>query len=130
MFENRCPKSSYILYLICCFYSFKIIKIFDCDSSFKLNEVILADVKKVNGETIAVLKYNIVEYVKGNFNSPFFGNEGGQKETMMKFTHQGIAEFSVDKGRWLTYDGIMNLQATGVMTANKKTKFTLINASR
>ena len=106
---------------------------FDCDSSYKINEVTLADVKKVNGETIAVLKYNIVEYVKGNFNSPFSGNNGGKIETMMKFIDQGIAEFSVDKGRWLTYDGILSLEATGVMTANKRTKFTLIdekNASR
>jgi len=107
---------------------------FDCDTSYKINEVTLADIKKINGETVAVLKYNIVEYVKGNFNTPtFMGSEGGQKETMMKFTHQGIAEFSVDKGRWLSYDGIMSLEATGVMTANKKTKFTLIdekNASR
>lgn len=107
---------------------------FDCDSSFKINEVTLVDIKKIKGEKIAVLKYNIVEYVKGNFNTPsFFGSEGGQKETMMKFSHQGIAEFSVDKGRWVNYDGIMSLEATGVMTANNKTKFTLIdekNASR
>ena len=101
---------------------------FDCDSSYKINEVTLADVKKVSGETIAVLKYDIVEYVKGNFNSPsFLGNVGGQKETMMKFSHQGIAEFSVSKGRWVKYDGIMSLEATGIMTANKKTKFTLID---
>ncbi|MBT0609236.1 hypothetical protein [Aequorivita echinoideorum] len=107
---------------------------FDCDSSYKINEVMLIDIKTIDGEKIAVLKYNIVEYVKGNFNTPaFFGSDGGQKETMMKFTHQGIAEFSVDKGRWVNYDGIMSLEATGVMTANKKTKFTLIdekNASR
>jgi hypothetical protein len=107
---------------------------FDCDSSYKINEVLLIDIKTIDGEKIAVLKYNIVEYVKGNFNTPaFFGSDGGQKETMMKFTHQGIAEFSVDKGRWVNYDGILSLEATGVMTANKKTKFTLIdekNASR
>lgn len=104
---------------------------FDCDTAYKTNEVTLTDIKKVNGETIAVLKYNIVEYVKGKFNSPLiFGNDGGRKETMMKFSHQGIAEFSVDKGRWITYDGIMSLEATGVMIANKKTKFTLINAIR
>lgn len=104
---------------------------FDCDSSYKVNEVTLTDIKKVNAETIAVLKYNIVEYVKGNFNAPsFLGNEGGQNETIMKFTHQGIAEFSIDKGRWVTYDGIMSFEATGIMTANKKTKFTLINAYR
>jgi hypothetical protein len=100
---------------------------FACDSSYKLNKVTLADIKKVNGENIAVLKYDIVEYVKGNFTTPSFGgNEGGQTETIMKFTHQAVAEFSIDKGRWISYDGIMTLVASGVMTANKRTKFTLI----
>ena len=50
---------------------------------------------------------------------------GGEQKTMMKITHQAIAEFSVDKGRWISYDGIMSLDATGFMTAKKKTKFTL-----
>lgn len=100
---------------------------FECDSAYKINEVTLTDIKKVNGETVAVLKYNIIEYVNGDFNSPSFsGNNRRIKKTMMKFSHQGIAEFSIDKGRWITYDGIMSLEASGVMTANKKTKFTLI----
>lgn len=78
-------------------------------------------------ENIAVLKYNVIEYVKGKFTMPTFnGKEGAQTDTMMKFTHQAIAEFSIDKGRWVSYDGIMTLLASGVMTANKKTKFTLI----
>lgn len=99
---------------------------FVCDSSFHLNQVTLIDLKKQKGETIAVLNYNIVEYVHGDFNSPmFFGNEGGKKETMMKFSHQGTAEFSIDQGRWITYNGTMHLRATGIMTANTKTKFTL-----
>lgn len=100
---------------------------FECDSAYKINEVTLTDTKKVKGETVAVLKYNIIEYVNGDFNSPSFsGNNGRKKKTIMKFSHQGIAEFSIDKGRWITYDGIMSLEASGVMTANKKTKFTLI----
>jgi hypothetical protein len=99
---------------------------FNCDSAYKLNEVKLVDIKNNNGETIAVIKYNIVEYVNGTFNSPGFIG-GGDQKTMMKFTHQAIAEFSVDKGRWLSYDGIMSLDATGFMTAKKKTRFTLIS---
>lgn len=100
---------------------------FECDSAYKVNEVALTDIKKVDSENVAVLKYNIVEYVYGDFNSPsFFGNEGEKKKTMMKFSHQGLAEFSIDKGRWITYDAIMSLEASGVMTANKKTKFTLL----
>ena len=100
---------------------------FNCDSSYKINEVTLTDIKKDKGETIAVIKYNIVEYVNGTFISPSFMGGGGKQKTMMKFTHQAIAEFSVDKGRWISYDGIMSLDATGVMTAKKKTKFTLIS---
>lgn len=100
---------------------------FSCDSAYKINDVTLTDIKNINGETIAVIKYDIVEYVNGSFNSPTFMGGGGEQKTMMKFTHQAIAEFSVDKGRWITYDGIMSLETTGFMTANKKTKFTLIN---
>ncbi len=100
---------------------------FKCDSSYKMNEVTLTDIKKEKGETIAVLKYNIVEYVKGTFTLPSFMSGGGEQKTMMKFTHQAIAEFSIDKGRWILYDGIMSLDATGFMTVKKKTKFKLIS---
>lgn len=99
---------------------------FDCDSSYNLNKVTLVEIKKIQGENIAVLKYDIVQYVKGNFSMSKLGNGGEQTETMMKLTHQALAEFSIDKGRWISYDGIMTLVASGVMTANKKTKFTLI----
>lgn len=37
----------------------------------------------------------------------------------MKFIHQGIAEFSVDKGHWINYDGIMYLETTGIIATNK-----------
>ena len=101
---------------------------FDCDSSSKINEVTLTEIKEVNGETIAVLEYNIVEYVKGSYAVPsLFGSSGEVEEATMKYSHQGIAEFSVDNGRWINYDGIMSFESTGVMTANKKTKFALID---
>ena len=104
---------------------------FDCDTSYKINEVTLVEIKEIENETIAVLKYNIVEYVKGNFNAfSFFDSREEQTETMMKFSHQGISEFSIDRGRWVTYDGIMSVETTGIMTANKKTKFTLIDDNK
>lgn len=100
---------------------------FNCDSAYKLNEVKLTDIKNINGEVIAVLKYNIIEYVNGDFNSPSFAhNKDGKKKTMMKFSHQAIAQFSVTNGRWITYDGIMNINTSGVMNVNKTTKLTLI----
>lgn len=94
---------------------------FICDSSHKHNKVTLSEIKKINGENIAVIKYDIAEYVKGTFTA--FGTPSG---TMMHFTHVAIAEFSIDRGRWISYSGIMNLDATGVMTARKKTKFVLV----
>ena len=104
---------------------------FVCDTSYKTNEVSLLDLKKLGDETIAILKYNVVEYVKGKFIMPsFFGNAGGQTPSMMKFSHQAIGEFSINRGRWINYDGIMSLEATGIMTANKKTKFTLIDEQK
>ncbi len=99
---------------------------FKCDSAYKVNKVTLTDLKKQNGETIAVIKYEIEEFVNGTFNSPAMFGSGGPTQTMMKFTHQAIAEFSIDKGRWISYDGIMGLVASGVMTANTKKKFSLI----
>ena len=104
---------------------------FECDTAYKINEVTLVEIKEINGETIAVLNYNIAEYVNGIFT--FFGSDSEQKETMMKVIHQGVAEFSVDKGRWVTYNATMSIKTTGVMTTDKQTKFALIdekNASR
>lgn len=100
---------------------------FVCDSSYRHNEVKLVEVRKEGKETVAVLKYDIVEYVKGRFSSPLmFRKDPEGTEVMMKFAHQGIAEFSIDRGRWISYDGLMNMVTTGLMQSNKKTKFTLI----
>ncbi|MES1220680.1 MAG: hypothetical protein ABUT20_34590 [Bacteroidota bacterium] len=96
---------------------------FTCDSSFKKNAVTLIDLKQTGGQTIAVLKYDIEEFVLGDFNSPM---TGGSKKTTMKMIFNAIAEFSIEKGRWVNYDGILSLKATGVMTSatTKKVKLT------
>lgn len=96
---------------------------FQCDSSFKLNEVTLVDIKKQKGEKIAVIKYNIVEYVNGTFYNPFMNNA---TPSMMHFSYQGMAEFSVDKGHWISYVGIVTLNATGAVNAKAKTKNVLL----
>lgn len=99
---------------------------FECDSSYRRNKVTMRDIRNVNGENIATLQYEIIEYVKGKFSAPSVSGPREKTETMMKFTYQAVAEFSIDKGRWLSYDGIMSLVASGIMTGNKKTKFALI----
>lgn len=100
---------------------------FKCDTSHLLNEVTLVEIQYKNNDTIAILNYNLLEFVKGNFNTPaFFENKIKESETMMSFSHQGIAEFSINKGRWIYYDGTMHVKTTGIITANKKTKYTMI----
>lgn len=100
---------------------------FICRKAKKKNLITLIDIKEKDGETVAVINYDILEFVSGDFNSPsFFGNGGGNKPTEMKFIYKAQAEFSIDKGKWISYNGIMSLEASGVMTSVQKQKFALI----
>ena len=100
---------------------------FICKKAEKRNIITLTDIKKLNGETIAVIDYDILEYVSGDFNTPaFFGNEAGNKKTEMKFIYKAQAEFSVEKGKWISYNGIMSLDASGALNSVQKKKFALI----
>lgn len=100
---------------------------FICRKAEKKNIITLSEIKEIEGRTIAVIDYDILEYVSGDFKSPaFFGNEGGNKTTTMKFIYKAQAEFSIDEGKWISYNGIMSLDASGVMNSVQKTKFALI----
>ncbi len=99
---------------------------FICHKAKKKNEITLIDIIKKNGETIAVLNYDILEFVSGDFNSPAFFGSGGNKKTEMEFIFKAQAEFSVDKGKWISYNGLMSLNASGVMNSSQKQKFALI----
>ncbi len=96
---------------------------FKCDSSFRRNTVKVVAISNTGGEHIVTLKYDIVEYVTGDFNSPF---DNKPMKTSMKMTHQALANFSIEKGRWVSYDGIMSLSATGMMTAQTTKKISLV----
>jgi len=99
---------------------------FICDSSYQKNEVKLIDVRKTNNETVAVFKYDLNEYVNGIFNVPNMFGQGGSKPTMMNFGFQGIAEFSIEKGKWNLFDGMMFGDATGVINTKQRVKYSLI----
>jgi hypothetical protein len=96
---------------------------FICDSSYKRNEVTLVSVENKAGEHIVNLKYDIAEYVMGNFISPFDKNA---MKTSMKMTYRGMAGFSLEKGKWVVYDGVMFLSSTGFMSTQTTKKFSLI----
>jgi hypothetical protein len=96
---------------------------FVCDSSYRQNHVKVISIEEKNGEHIVKLKYDIAEYVDGNMNSPFGNNT---IKTSMKVTYQAVAAFSIEKGRWITYDGVISSSATGFMSAQSTQKYSLV----
>lgn len=99
---------------------------FICKEAQKKNEVTLKDVNQVNGDSIALIDYDISEYVSGDFNAPFFNKENNQQKTVMKFAYKAQAEFSIKKGKWVSYNGIMSLDASGALKSVQRQKFALI----
>lgn len=102
---------------------------FVCDSSNSENSVYIEKIIENNSEKIAVIKYNIVESVTGNFNNPMgkvFGMEPDQK-IIMKVSHIATGNFSITKGKWISYDGVMEIENSASLFAGKsKTEFKLI----
>jgi len=97
---------------------------FICEKAEKRNLVELSDVKIINGDEIAILKYDIYERVEGNFlNSP----------TVMEISFSGNCEFSISKGRWENYSGSSKSYSSGLMGgfmgSNIEKKETLIEVN-
>lgn len=90
---------------------------FICRTAEKKNLVTLTDIKVISGETIAVMDYDILESVTGDFL---------KQKSAMKFIYKARAEFSLDRGKWISYNGIMSLEASGIMNSKQKQKFALI----
>jgi hypothetical protein len=98
---------------------------FTCDSSYKKNEVTVLKIENQHGEHIVTLKYDIVEYVIGDFIMPVPMGTTPVK-TSMGVSYQAIASFSIEKGKWIGYEGIMKNSATGVISTQSKTRYALI----
>jgi hypothetical protein len=90
---------------------------FVCDTSYRRNVAILVGVENKNGEHIARIKYDMEEYVSGDFMNT---------KTTMKMIFQGLAEFSIERGRWVVYDGVMSLSSTGMMISQSTQQLSLI----
>ncbi len=100
---------------------------FVCQEADKKNTITLTKVEEINGDTIATVEYNILEYVLGDFNTPaFFGNSGKSTETEMKFIYKAEAQFSIQEGKWISYNGIMSLDSRGALKSVQRQKFALI----
>jgi len=47
-------------------------------------------------------------------------------ESALSMSFNGIAEFSVNKGRWINYNGILETTQKGMMSGSSKQKLALI----
>jgi len=96
---------------------------FVCKSAERTNNVELIDILRESSDTVAVIKYNIYESANGYMKNPM-----NQKkvETALSMRFTCIAEFSVTKGRWITYNGILETIQKGIMSVSGKQKLALI----
>ncbi|WP_295715001.1 hypothetical protein [Mucilaginibacter sp.] len=96
---------------------------FICDSSYHKNRVKVLKIENRGGEHVVTLQYDVAEYIKGDFNSPM-----GQSpiKTTMAMSFQGLAEFSVEKGKWISYNGLIDFSSTGIMSSQTKKRYALI----
>jgi len=97
---------------------------FKCDSSFKRNKVTVVSITNKDGDTDVVLNYDILEFVHGNEDVPLFGNH--PIETSMKFGFKGVAVFSIEKGRWISFDGVLSESSSGMMSSRSAKKCSLL----
>jgi len=96
---------------------------FICNDYDKKHLVELVDVKTINGEDIAFIKYDLRYYVNGEFNNPFLGKT---IPTKMDVAFNGISEFNITLGKWKNYNGIMSMFVSGIMNTNTKQRFSLV----
>ncbi len=101
---------------------------FECDTSYKSNKVTLASLRETqDNDTIATIKYEITEYIKGNYYVPsLFSSTTDTVKMEMKVSYQAKAEFSVTKGRWISYEGILHQYSKGLVDADIFMRYALI----
>ncbi len=96
---------------------------FICDSSYRKNEVKVVNISRKDGDEVVTLQYDIIEYISGTMESPFTNKPA---KTTMNYTFQALANFSIAKGKWINYNGIMSINSTGMISMRQKQRFALI----
>ncbi|GAA4298241.1 hypothetical protein [Aestuariibaculum suncheonense] len=104
---------------------------FKADSLYKKSVVRLKDIKIEKRNKIAVIEYDLEAFVSGDFGNGImsvFSKEEGDKKIFMKTSHKAIGKFDLDKGYWISYDGIMDIETNFTLMGiggNKRTEFKL-----
>ena len=105
---------------------------FKADSLYKKNTVRLKDIVEKNGNKIAIVEYDLNEYVSGSLEknkSKKPKQNTPSEKPYLKATHKIIGEFNIDKGFWISYNGYRetkgNISIWG-MNNNKKSVLKLL----
>ena len=99
------------------------------DSIFKKNTVLFEKIIEKDGDKIAVLKYDIEEYVSGHLEEDVTPNKSGKgnEKRFIKTTLQATGFFSIKKGMWIQYKGAMEIDLNFLFQEGiKRTEFNLI----
>jgi hypothetical protein len=101
---------------------------FLCDSLSNENSVFIEKIIEKDNDKIAVIQYNIHEYVLGDFNNPLGGMIGmsTNEKTYMKASYKATGYFSIIKGKWNSYVGEMEIETNTMLGEKSKTEFILI----
>lgn len=87
----------------------------------RVNQVECSAIEKgADAEVVAVLDYLVVESVEGTFE---MGEQ--KKPTTMAMSFAGRGRFSVTKGRWNSFSGIMKSKSTGMMSSSTEQELAL-----
>jgi hypothetical protein len=95
---------------------------FLCDSADNKNSVTLLKTYQKGSDTIAVLKYQVEEYINGNYKDLWSGQK---KPVKMEMKYYGSPEFNISKGRWEVFNMIMTVLSKGYQESSSKQLYKL-----
>jgi hypothetical protein len=101
---------------------------FYCDSIISENSVFIDSLIENDNDKIAVIRYNIFEYVLGDYNNPLSGMfvKTTVEKTYMKVSYVATGYFSIINGKWNSYEGEMDIETNNMLGGKSKTEFKLI----
>ncbi|MTB52019.1 hypothetical protein [Lewinella sp. W8] len=98
---------------------------FICHEAKKRNQVQLVDVEYSATDTIAVIAYDIMEYVSGEFTAAALFNKDNDTSHEATSTFTAEAKFSIAQGKWLEFKGRMEVETKGFMDRSVTQVYTL-----
>ena len=71
------------------------------DTVFKINKITLTDLRREDSESVAIIKYDVEEYLGSH--TDFLNN----KNSGIRYKYNAIGKFSIENGRWISYNATL-----------------------